>query len=103
MSQKCKQPLLINSDYQQYFLQQLFCDTIGFAGCALIRRAIGVARISDFEHITSDTEKDQCKSMALTLGQALINQRQSLQDIHHVQTLIQRLTAPSLNSDKLMI
>jgi 5-methylthioribose kinase len=92
MANKCKQPMLMNSDYQQYFLQQLLSDSIGFTGCELVRRAIGVARIADFERISSDAERDQCKNMALQLGQALIMQRHSLKDITQVQQLVKQET-----------
>lgn len=88
MSNKCRQPMLNNSDYQYLFLQQLFSDSIGFAGCELIRRAIGVAQVADFEQIATDSENSNCKVMALELGQALIMQRNSLANIEQVITLV---------------
>lgn len=92
MANKCKQPMLTNTEYQHYFLQQLFSDTIGFTGCELIRRAIGVARIADFEQIKSDADTDRCKIMAMKLGQALIMQRNNLSDITQVQQLVEQIT-----------
>lgn len=88
MSNKCRQPMLNNSDYQYLFLQQLFSDSIGFAGCELIRRAIGVAQVADFEQIATDSENTNSKAMALNLGQALIMQRNSLANIEQVITLV---------------
>ncbi|MGI5310220.1 S-methyl-5-thioribose kinase [Rheinheimera sp. WS51] len=90
LTDKCTLPLLSNNDYQHYFIQQLFADCIGFAGCELIRRAIGVARIADFEQISSDADRNNCKTMALNLGQALIMQRKKLTDIQQFQQLVEQ-------------
>jgi 5-methylthioribose kinase len=67
-----------NSLYQQRFLQQLWQDTLGYAGCELIRRTVGWAPALELQQMTDAGFKLQAQSHLLTLGQDLIMQRQQI-------------------------
>ncbi|KAA0546656.1 S-methyl-5-thioribose kinase [Bacillus sp. BGMRC 2118] len=67
--------------YLQFVLAQIFEDTIGFAGCELIRRTIGLAHVEDLDGITSDEIRLQAKRKAIRLGQELITDRKQFTSI----------------------
>jgi 5-methylthioribose kinase len=89
MNHECREPILQNSLYQQRFIEQVFVDTLGYAGCELIRRAVGMAHIADLEQISDSTIRAQCEIKAIKLGRELIMQRRDLSSIEQVLTLLQ--------------
>ncbi|EPE63047.1 5-methylthioribose kinase [Exiguobacterium sp. S17] len=68
-------------------LQTIFSDTIGYAGCELIRRAIGLAGVNDLETLP-ETVRLERKREALTLGTTLIKQRHDVRTIDELVTLL---------------
>lgn len=57
------------------FLQKVKKDTLGFAGCKMIRRVIGLASVADLESITDPAVRAQAERIALHLGRQLILHR----------------------------
>ena len=88
MANECREPALQNNLYQQRFMQQVWADTLGYAGCELIRRAVGMAHVDDFQRITDTTLRVQCEAKAIKLGRELILQRHSLANIEQMLTLL---------------
>ncbi|MDP5150875.1 S-methyl-5-thioribose kinase [Rheinheimera baltica] len=88
MSNECREPSLQNSLYQQRFMQQVFADTLGYAGCELIRRTVGLAHVADLEQISDSATRGQSERKALKLGRELILQRASLANIEQVIALV---------------
>lgn len=66
---------------EEDFFAQLLEDTIGFAGCEVIRRTIGLARVADLESIEDQSVQLHLKEKALVLGSRLIKQRKQLPSI----------------------
>jgi 5-methylthioribose kinase len=66
-------------------VQKFFHDSIGFAGCELIRRTIGLAHVADLDSIVDESARIQVKQKTILLGKTLIKTRS---DINHVQELI---------------
>jgi len=91
MTTDCKEPTLQNSIYQQRFMQQVFADSLGYAGCELIRRTVGLAHVADLERISNASSKSHCEKLALQLGRQLIMQRHDLASIEQVITLVRYL------------
>ena len=91
MSDECREPALQNSLYQQRFLQQVFADSLGYAGCELIRRTVGLAHVADLDSISDSTVRGQCEAKAIKLGRELIVQRASLANIEQVIALVRYL------------
>ncbi len=57
---------------QQAYMQQLWRDALGFGGCVMIRRIVGIAHVDDFRDIKDADVRyaepaGQSKCMALTL------------------------------------
>lgn len=92
MNTECREPSLQNSVYQQRFMQQVFADAIGYAGCELIRRTVGLAHVADLDRISNSALRAQSERKALTLGRKLIMQRKQLNDIEQVLAVLQALS-----------
>ena len=91
MAQECREPMLQNSGYQQRFITQLFADTLGYAGCELVRRVVGMAHVADLEQISNKAARAECEQKVLKLGRQLIMQRRELANIEQVLTMLHYL------------
>lgn len=91
LSNECREPALQNSLYQQRFMQQIFADSLGYAGCELIRRTVGLAQVADFTQITDTSARARSERQALQLGRELIMQRHELSSISQLLTLLRYL------------
>ncbi|MBU2115427.1 MAG: S-methyl-5-thioribose kinase, partial [Gammaproteobacteria bacterium] len=85
---ECREPALQNTLYQQRFMQQVWADTLGYAGCELIRRAVGMAHVDDLECITDTSLRVKCEAKAIQIGRELILQRHSLASVSQLIALI---------------
>ncbi|MBO9129875.1 S-methyl-5-thioribose kinase [Bacillus sp. 165] len=55
-------------------LQHIFEDAVGFAGCEIVRRTIGLAHVADLDSIENKEDRLRAKTHALHLGKALLVQ-----------------------------
>lgn len=78
MQKETKDQSFQNPIYQQRFLQQLWQDTLGYAGCELIRRTVGWAPAEELQQLQNAGFKLQVQRQLLALGQNLIMQRQQM-------------------------
>ncbi|MEW5683126.1 MAG: S-methyl-5-thioribose kinase [Pseudomonadota bacterium] len=92
MSNECREPALQNSLYQQRFMQQVWADTLGYAGCELIRRTVGLAHVADLDSISDSSVRGACEAKALQLGRDLIMQRHSLANMSQLMQLLYSLS-----------
>jgi 5-methylthioribose kinase len=67
-----------NESYQDWYLQQLWQDTLGYAGCELIRRTIGWAPAEELTQLKDGPFKQQAQQQILALGQSLITERKQM-------------------------
>jgi 5-methylthioribose kinase len=66
------------------FMDGLFADMLGFAGCKMIRRIVGFAHVSDFERIQDVTVRARCEASALAMARTLLTcpeRFHSIQDV----------------------
>jgi 5-methylthioribose kinase len=70
-------------------LEKTFEDAIGFAGCKMIRRIIGLAHVEDFESIENEDMRSVCERKALEFARRLILERHNLKSIDTVLKAIQ--------------
>jgi 5-methylthioribose kinase len=68
-------------------LHNTFVDAIGFAGCEVIRRTIGLAHVADLDGIENKENRLQAKRHALRLGRSLILQRETLSSTKEIRSL----------------
>jgi 5-methylthioribose kinase len=72
------------------FLATIFTDAVGFAGCEVIRRTIGLAHVADLDSIDDLPLQLKLKERALTLGATLIKKRHEINTIDKLLQLVRR-------------
>lgn len=78
-------PFLQVNGYLAYTLQTIWQDALGFAGCEMIRRTIGLAHVADLDTIEESELRIRTKETALDIGKSLILNRaeiKTVQDLH---------------------
>lgn len=75
---------LQNETYQARYLRGIFLDSIGFAGCELIRRTLGVPSVTDITRLMNDTKRTLAEQHTIQLGIILIKKRYQFVSINDV-------------------
>ncbi|MDP5291737.1 S-methyl-5-thioribose kinase [Oceanimonas sp. CHS3-5] len=65
-------PLMGEPAFVAEFVQQVWQDSLGYAGTELVRRTIGIAHVTDLDDIADDARRERCQRRALWLGRRLI-------------------------------
>jgi 5-methylthioribose kinase len=73
------EPFMKVERYREAYLQEIWMDVMGFAGCEVIRYTIGRVHVDDLDSITDPELQLKCKQEALHLGVDLIKNRASIQ------------------------
>ncbi|AIE59438.1 S-methyl-5-thioribose kinase [Bacillus methanolicus] len=76
-----KEPFSKTDGYLEKVLKKYFKDMIGFAGCELIRRTIGLAHVADLDGIDDQSKRIHAKIKTLNLGKKLIVSRERIRNI----------------------
>ncbi|MRX73308.1 S-methyl-5-thioribose kinase [Bacillus lacus] len=79
--------------YLQHVLTKAFEDAVGFAGCEIIRRTIGLAHVADLDGIADKNRRIQAKQQALALGTALIKERTSITQTKQLRSYFAQVAA----------
>nr|WP_078551251.1 S-methyl-5-thioribose kinase [Bacillus alkalicellulosilyticus] len=74
--------------FRKKLLESIFQDAIGFAGCKVIRRTIGLAHVEDIESIQDANVKLTVQKKALALGKELILTRHQFQTIDDIVKVV---------------
>lgn len=75
--------------YYDYYMKVLLSETIGFCGCEIIRRVVGMAHVPDLDRISNLKDKAKAEKRALNIGQKLITKREDFIVIEDLTTLIE--------------
>lgn len=62
-------------------LEKIFSDAMGYAGCEIIRRILGLAHTQDFQSVQDTDTRANCERHALTFARRLILERGSFATI----------------------
>ena len=62
-------------------LRHIWHDALGFAGCEMIRRIVGLAHVADFETIVDPDRRADCERRAVLLARNLLRERATCSDI----------------------
>lgn len=79
--------------FQSIYVEQLLRDTIGYAGCKIVRRVIGLAHVADIDMIPDAASKERAQRLALSIGKALIKHHRnavSFDELLHIATKFAR-------------
>ncbi|QHW30667.1 S-methyl-5-thioribose kinase [Paenibacillus rhizovicinus] len=58
--------------YKENYMQRLLQDTIGYAGCKMVRRIVGLAHVADIDKLQDASAREQAQRLALRIGKSLI-------------------------------
>ncbi|MFJ5795240.1 S-methyl-5-thioribose kinase [Bacillus atrophaeus] len=70
--------------YLEDTLAHIFSHAVGFAGCELIRRTIGLAHVADLDTIVPFDKRIERKRLALEIGAVFVEKREQLKTITDV-------------------
>src|SRR5260370_38365696 len=66
---------------QDAYMRRLFGESLGFAGCKMTRRILGLAHVEDLESIANPHLRAECEKRALNLARAFLVEGQGFADI----------------------
>ena len=78
--------------YKEYYLSSLLKEAIGFGGCKVNRRVIGLAHVADLDCIADLKKRSMAQKMALLLGENMIIRRNEINHIEDLISIIRSLT-----------
>mmetsp|Transcript_43729 Transcript_43729/g.69944 ORF Transcript_43729/g.69944 Transcript_43729/m.69944 type:complete len:677 (-) Transcript_43729:2407-4437(-) len=58
----------------------VWSDALGYAGCEIVRRIVGVAHVEDLESINDREERSRCERKALEIGKILLKGHEQMKD-----------------------
>jgi len=70
--------------YREDYMRRLLQDTIGYAGCKMVRRIVGLAHVADIDKIPDAAEREQAQRSALAIGKAMILRNRQATSIENV-------------------
>lgn len=72
----------------QSTLQEIWQDTLGYAGLEIYRRILGFAHVADFESIADEDLRANCERQALAAGRQLAINRRTLATVEQANDLV---------------
>ncbi len=66
------------SEMRDTYMANLFADMLGFAGCKMIRRVLGLAHVEDLESIADPDTRAAAERKVLAIGRKLILSRRTM-------------------------
>ncbi|MDF2960364.1 MAG: methylthioribose kinase [Paenibacillus sp.] len=67
--------------YQDWYMEQVLRDTIGYTGCKMVRRVHGLAQVADINKLDDEAAKERAQRIALQIGTTLIKHHRHAQSI----------------------
>lgn len=74
--------------YQKQYMQTLLQESIGFAGCKIIRRQFGIAGVEDIRGIEDDALREKANRLAISIGERFIKQYHTVINTDDITKLI---------------
>jgi len=74
--------------YQEQYMQILLQESIGFAGCKIIRRQFGIAGVEDIRGIKDDQLREKANRLAIDIGERFIKQYHKVKNTDELLKLI---------------
>ena len=70
--------------FREALLRRVFDDALGFAGCEMVRRVLGLAKVADIADIEDLQARASAETMALQLAERLLLERRTLRTIQQL-------------------
>ena len=68
-------------EFKAEFMQNIFSQSVGFAGCKIARRVFGIAGVEDIRGIEDAEKRKQAELMALSVGKSLILNYENMKNV----------------------
>ena len=68
-------------EFKRAFMQNIFTQSVGFAGCKMARRVFGIAGVEDIRGIEDKQKRKEAELMALKIGKNLILNYESIKNV----------------------
>lgn len=78
------EPTLSQTEYVDWFMAEIFTDSLGYAGTEMIRRTIGLSHVADLESIENAEARAGAERLSLEVAQHLIKYRSGFTDMASV-------------------
>lgn len=89
----------ILSAYQEGFMKRLLQDSIGFAGCKIIRRQFGIAGVEDIRGIEDDAMREEANRLAICIGERFVKKYQEIESIDEIFEMISLNSQSKFNAE----
>lgn len=83
-------PLESNPLYREDYIDRLFADAIGYAGCKMTRRIVGLAQVEDIRSITDADVRAVAQIAVLDTAREFIMRRHSFASIEEVIAVVRK-------------
>jgi 5-methylthioribose kinase len=70
--------------FREVFMRRLFEDSLGFAGCEMVRRVLGLAKVADIAGIEDLQARARAETRALQMAERLLLERRTAVSIQQV-------------------
>lgn len=77
--------------FRERFLTRLLADALGFAGCKMMRRVVGIAKVADIAGIADPAARARVEEQALAMGRRLVLDRHRFASIDRVSSLAREI------------
>lgn len=85
--------------YDDDYILRLLQDTLGYAGCEMMRRVIGLAHVPDLESIDDPKLRAKGERLALAIGQQLVLRRGTVWTICDFTALVRYIKNREVDED----
>ena len=79
-------------EYKKEFMQNIFQQSIGFAGCKMARRVFGIAGVEEIRGLEDLDKRKEANLMALKTGLKLIENYENIQNVDELINIIKELS-----------
>ncbi len=79
--------------YQDDYLKRLLSDSLGYAGCKMVRRIVGLSHVADIDTIPDPKVRHRAQRLALAIGKSLIKRNRSVQSIGQLVDIVETAVA----------
>ncbi|WP_339149764.1 MULTISPECIES: S-methyl-5-thioribose kinase [unclassified Sutcliffiella] len=77
--------------YLDYVLKKVYAEAIGFAGCEVIRRTIGLAHVADLDTVQPFAKRILIKQKSLELGRLLVLEAGNFKNTKEIESLFENV------------
>jgi 5-methylthioribose kinase len=86
-----KERMAVIPGYLDHYLLQVLEDALGYAGCKMIRRIIGLSHVLDMESIEDPRLRANGEKLALKIGQTLVLERCEVKEINDMTSRVRQI------------